>query len=979
MSERMTPMPFEKLMRWMLEERASNGTVFGINAPYVHKSGESLSLFRERLETPFGPAAGPNTQLAQNLIAAYYAGARFFELKTVQKMDGAELAACIGRPCILAEDEGYNCEWSTELTVPQAFDEYVKAYFAIKLISRRWGLGDPNGFMFNMSVGYDLAGIKTPKMDAFIEGLRDASQTPVFQECRAMGKALFPDMAAYIDAIPARVCDSVTISTLHGCPPQEIESIAAYLLTEKRLNTFVKCNPTILGYAFARARLDEMGYDYIAFDDHHFKEDLQYTDAVPMFHRLLALAEAQGLAFGLKLSNTFPVDVKNGELPSEEMYMSGRALYPLTIEMANRFAGEFQGKLRLSFSGGAEFYNIQALFEAGVWPITMATTLLKPGGYGRLVQLAALFEDIEYKPFTGVDYEAVAKLSAEAVQNPRHVKPFKTQPGRGIEGRALPMLDCYTAPCMSGCPFGQDIPAYIELCGKGLFLDALKLITDKNPLPFVTGTICAHHCMDKCMRNHYEAPVDVRGTKLAAAEAAYVELMALSEPVEVSRPQKLAVVGGGPAGLAAAYFAAKMGMQVTVFEKSSVLGGIVRSVIPSFRITDAAIDRDVALIKRTGAEFILGKEAPNPTALEEMGYDHILLAFGAQKKGTLNIEGNVQNVMDFLETYKSAPETLSLGKHVAVVGGGNSAMDAARAAKRVPGVEKVCIVYRRTKHFMPAEEEELKLAMAEGVEFMELLAPVKQADGKLICKKMILGEKDESGRQRPVETGESYCVDADTVIAAVGERVDAEAFLSYGISFQQGKRQYGELFVIGDASRGPATVAEAIADAKFAIEAITGEEITGRVPAAAEADRKDALLRKIQLSMPGNCEAERCLSCNTVCECCVSVCPNRANVAVSLPGKAMRQILHVDFMCNECGNCATFCPYSEGRPYKDKFSLFGSEADFMDSENSGFLPLPNGLVRLRYAGHTADYTTEALPAEIAPFIRAVMQDYAYLL
>jgi len=159
MSERMTPISFRQLMTWIVQEHDKEGTVFGVNAAYVKQGGKTLPLFREKLETPFGPAAGPNTQLAQNIVAAYYAGSRFFELKTVQKMDGDELAACINRPCILAKDEGYNCEWSTELFVQQAFDEYVKAWFALRIISRLYGLGAPDGFMFNMSVGYDLAGI----------------------------------------------------------------------------------------------------------------------------------------------------------------------------------------------------------------------------------------------------------------------------------------------------------------------------------------------------------------------------------------------------------------------------------------------------------------------------------------------------------------------------------------------------------------------------------------------------------------------------------------------------------------------------------------------------------------------------------------------------------------------------------------------------------------------------------------------------
>ena len=164
--------------------------------------------------------------------------------------------------------------------------------------------------------------------------MKDASETPAFKAAIKEAKKQLPELADYISAIDPHICTSVTISTLHGCPPQEIESIASYLITEKKLHTLVKCNPTILGYDFARKRLDEAGFDYISFGDLHFREDLQYKDAVPMFHRLIQLAAENGVSFGLKLSNTCPVDVKAGELPSEEMYMSGKSLYLLTIEMA---------------------------------------------------------------------------------------------------------------------------------------------------------------------------------------------------------------------------------------------------------------------------------------------------------------------------------------------------------------------------------------------------------------------------------------------------------------------------------------------------------------------------------------------------------------------------------------------------------------------------------------------------------------------
>ena len=985
MSEKMNPMSFRTLIEWLFSEHEKHDTAFGVGECYKKTDGRTLPLFSERLENPFGPAAGPNTQLAENIIAGYYAGARFFELKTVQKMDGAQLAACIARPCILAADEGYNCEWSTELTVPQAFEEYVKAWFAIKLISRMWGLGDPDGFMFNMSVGYDLEGIKTPKLDRFIEGMKDASQTPVWAECVRVSKTLFPEESDYIDSISPRICQGVTVSTLHGCPPSEIEAIASYLIAEKRLNTFVKCNPTILGYDFARRRLDAMGYDYIAFDEHHFKEDLQYSDAVPMFRRLIALAAANGLEFGLKLSNTFPVDVKAAELPSEEMYMSGRALYPLTIEMAARMAREFDGALRLSYSGGADYFNIKPLFEAGIWPITVATTILKPGGYGRFKELARLLESAPFRPFSGVDVNAVARLSAEAEHSARNIKSVKPLPSRKIDMK-VPLMDCFTAPCAHGCPIHQDIPEYIALAERGEYEKALALITEKNPLPFITGTICSHRCMDKCTRNYLDESVRIREIKLECAKRGYAALTEHIAPVPVKKnAPRTAVVGGGPAGIAAAYFLAREGYPVTVFEREANVGGIVRNVIPAFRIANEAVECDAALARKTGARFVTGKDAPAADVLRAMGFDFILLAFGAQKKGRLDIEGNVINVIDFLRAAKSAPETLATGDAVAVVGGGNTAMDAARAAKRM-GVKKVSVVYRRTKKYMPADVEELELAMADGVEFAQLLSPVKQADGKLVCRRMALGEPDASGRRQPVETNELVEVDADTVIAAVGEKPCPELFARYGVTLDdRGRAPFdcgGGIFTAGDALHGPATVVEAIADAAAFAQTVIAGKREYAIPDGAARDADEMRTRKATLEQASEHDCKRCLGCDTVCESCVSVCPNRANAAIAVPGHDSTQILHIDRLCNECGNCAVFCPY-ESRPYRDKFTLFESREAFDESENDGFLVTDaiGPCVRVRVGQRVMECNLandSSLDADVECFILSVIAEYPFL-
>ena len=392
MSDRMTPIPFGNLMNWILKEH-KKGAIFGVRRPFVADPSHTYEIFGRKLETPFGPAAGPHTQLAQNIVASYVAGSRFFELKTVQKLDGEDLP--VNKPCIKADDECYNCEWSTELYVPQAFDEYVKAWFACQVVAKEYGLGAMDGFQFNMSVGYDLEGIKLEKIDKFIEGMKDASETAVFKECRQWlldNADLFEKVTKEdIEGISPEVCNCATLSTLHGCPPQEIERIARYLIEEKKVHTFIKCNPTLLGYEYARDMMDSMGYDYVAFGDFHFKDDLQYSDAVPMLERLQALAGEKGLEFGVKITNTFPVDVKAGELPSEEMYMSGKSLYPLSMSVAMKLAKDFGGKLRISYSGGADYFNIKDIVDAGIWPVTMATTMLKPGGYQRLEQIGQIF------------------------------------------------------------------------------------------------------------------------------------------------------------------------------------------------------------------------------------------------------------------------------------------------------------------------------------------------------------------------------------------------------------------------------------------------------------------------------------------------------------------------------------------------------------------------------------------------------------
>ena len=997
MSDMMTCMPFGQLMDWVLQEKKGQDTVFGVHRPYTADPKNDMTIFTRNLETPVGPAAGPHTQLAQNIIASYYAGARFFELKTVQKMDGAELSACVNKPCILADDEGYNCEWSTELTVPDAMGEYIKAWFILHVIAKEFGLGAQDGFQFNISVGYDLAGIKGEKVNTFIDGMMEAKDTVIFQECR---KWLLDNADKFqnftredIEAIPSNVCNSATISTLHGCPPQEIESIANYLLTEKHLNTFVKCNPTLLGYDFARKTMDEMGYDYMVFGDFHFRDDLQYEDAVPMLTRLMKLSEELGLEFGVKITNTFPVDVTRNELPSEEMYMSGKALFPLSISLAAKLSAEFAGKLRISYSGGADYFNIDKIVGCGIWPVTMATTLLKTGGYQRFTQVADKVEGICPKKWEGIDVDALKKLAADAITDGHHVKNIKPFPNRKST-KEVPLLDCFYAPCSEGCPIHQDIPQYVALTGEGKYKEALEVILEKNALPFITGTLCAHNCMTKCTRNFYEESVNIRGTKLTAAEHGYEQLIG---EIKAGEPngKKVAVVGGGPAGIAAAYFLAREGAAVTIFEKEEKAGGVIRYVIPGFRIGDAAIDKDISFIQKMGVEICTNTEITSVADLKAQGYDAVILAIGAGKPGTLKLEkGETVNALKFLRDFKANDGKLNIGKNVVVIGGGNTAMDTARAAKRTEGVEHVYLVYRRTKRYMPAAEDELLEVLEEGVEFKELLSPVSLDGGRLLCKKMKLGQMDASGRAGVTETADVVEVPADTVIVAVGEKIDTDFYTANQIAVdERGKAKVNDktletsvsgVYVAGDGARGAATIVEGIRDAQLAVKDILGKEITR--DAAVTGDVKDCFEKKgiLKHSKEAKTEEERCLTCNKVCENCVDVCPNRANISIKVPGMAMNQVIHVDYMCNECGNCKSFCPYASA-PYKDKFTLFANEKDMADSKNAGFVVLDkeNKTCKVRFVGLItdckADDPADKLYDGLKKLICAVIDDYGYLI
>ena len=390
MADKMRPVPFVNLFDRIVGEYRNEGSIFSIHESefYTPSGDKSVNVFSQKCVTPLGPAAGPHTQLAQNIIAAYLTGSRFIELKTVQIMDTLEIA----KPCIDARDEGYNVEWSTEYTLPKAYDEYLKAWIILHVIETLQNKGsfESPSFIFNMSVGYNLEGIKTERMQKFINSMLDADVDGRFDGYIEDVKRVF--VKGYLDGTPwagleesvvamlpkisKRISPSVTISTMHGCPPKEIEAICTYMLTEKKIDTFVKLNPTLLGFDGVRGILNDLGYTYVGLKRESFDHDLQYPDAVSMLHRLVDLAAKEGRGFGVKLTNTLGSVNDQGVLPGDEMYMSGRTLLPISTSVALKLSEEFGGALPVSYSGGANALTVKALFEAGIRPITLATDML---------------------------------------------------------------------------------------------------------------------------------------------------------------------------------------------------------------------------------------------------------------------------------------------------------------------------------------------------------------------------------------------------------------------------------------------------------------------------------------------------------------------------------------------------------------------------------------------------------------------------
>ncbi len=499
-----------------------------------------------------------------------------------------------------------------------------------------------------------------------------------------------------------------------------------------------------------------------------------------------------------------------------------------------------------------------------------------------------------------------------------------------------PIYEEKTPPCNDACPAGNNVQGFIDLLGKGQPLDAWKLIKETNPFPGVCGRVCPHPCEQSCNRREFDEAISIHSLERLVADYAFNEE---TRELHLPRREQIAIIGSGPAGLSCAYFLGRGGYRVTVFEALPAVGGMLRVGIPEYRLPRDILDKEIADIEALGISFRTNTRIGDIEELKD--YDAVFIATGAHRSQKLNIPGEdvVISGIEFLRNVNlgDAPQ---IGETVVTIGGGNTAIDAARSALRLGA--KSTLVYRRTREEMPAIEDEIEAACEEGIDIVYLAAPTKvttQVDRVTEVEfiKMRLGKLDETGRKRPIPIeGSEFTIRADAVIAAIGEEADLP-FLPKGQLSEAGLNLNGlQVFGGGDALTGAGRVVDAIASGRRAADSINhylrgrevmwlslvkpeklvsfedlntayfSRQVADKMPKLSVAERVSNF-SEINLGISvevGVKEAKRCFSCGACRQCdnCLIFCPE---VAVSSKNGSYE----IDYeYCKGCGICIEECP-----------------------------------------------------------------------
>jgi 2-oxoacid:acceptor oxidoreductase delta subunit (pyruvate/2-ketoisovalerate family) len=515
-------------------------------------------------------------------------------------------------------------------------------------------------------------------------------------------------------------------------------------------------------------------------------------------------------------------------------------------------------------------------------------------------------------------------------------------------------------PCRTECPAHVNVQAYVSLIQRRKYKEALDIIRQDLAFPAICGRVCFSPCQDACSRVDVDQAVAIRALKKFVADIERKGEGSKPKPIPKTHKEKIAVVGAGPAGLMAAYELAKKGYPVTVFERMSKPGGMMRYCIPDFRLEKAVVESEIDYIKALGVEITTGVEFGKDITIESLrkeGYCAVFLAIGAQAGMRLNVPGEdlegVVSAVDFLRDV-ALGKPVRIGEKVAVIGGGNSAIDAARTAKRA-GAKEVTILYRRSKEEMPALPSEVMEADRDGVQINLLEAPkqILSKNGRVMaveCVHMKLGEPDESGRRRPVPiAGSEHIYETDMVISALGQIVESECIPVQLLDKKSRtpliqadpltlETNVPSVFAGGDIVTGPASIIEAVAAGKKAAKSIdlylTGNDFkkdrdekivktswaknqavikkVARYDAGEETPRSDfeeALDRMETVEKEARWEACRCLGCGPCAECL-------GNTELCEADKA---VVDSD-MCIGCNVCAIVCPVDAIKKNEDNIA-----------------------------------------------------------
>ncbi len=517
----------------------------------------------------------------------------------------------------------------------------------------------------------------------------------------------------------------------------------------------------------------------------------------------------------------------------------------------------------------------------------------------------------------------------------------------------------FTPPCQAACPLRMDVREYVDLVAQGRIMEALQIIRNGNPFPSICAYVCTHPCEEECRRSQVDKPVAIRAIKRFAVEFGGDRMV--QAEAQTTQPEKVAIVGSGPAGMACAYYLRKLGYPATIFEAHTELGGMLRAGIPQYRLPRHILDTEVQRLNQMGVEIRTNTKVVSLDLLFELGYKAIFITIGAHQSLRMGIEGEESpGVIDGATFLREVNLGLkpSLGRRVAVVGGGNVAIDAARTTARL-GTNKVNILYRRSREEMPADQSEVELALEEGIEFVFLVTPIRiqRKNGRLnvTCIRMELGEPDAGGRRQPVPiAGSEFNMELDTLISAIGQAPqtpgDFNVRIGKGSTIQVDPVTLNTnrpgIFAGGDAVTGPATVTQALAAGRLAAYRINDylkhhyplpvreerDTLKGELlPETIEAIRKIGRIEPPVLSPETRAkdfqttemvydwetatnEARRCLRCGmgaeilfqdkcASCLNCIKVCPYHvpyidATGTIQIPPE----------QCQACGVCVAECP-----------------------------------------------------------------------